>query len=121
MNRPLVISCILLAICTAALAGQTVLSDPKQPWEQLQGTVDFSEQLATGDNVVSCTVFARDAGGNDVDNTVLSWDNSMISGQTTTYWRKGGSDGKKYKITFRCTSNDNVKVEEDVIFTVQEY
>lgn len=113
---------VLFAFLAAVgFAGVTIVSESKQPFEELTESVDFSDRLGTGDNVASCTVFARDMGGNDVDNTILGWDNTMISGQEVSYIRKGGEDGKKYRITLRCTSDNGVKLEHDVIFTVQEY
>lgn len=134
MKRVLSILAIL-TFAAAAYAGVTVLDD-KQPWESLRGTVSFASRLSQGgdnvcvdnvctitgaDNVATCTVFARDSGGVDVDNQVLTWDNTMISGQTVGYTYWGGRDGRTYTITFRCTSDNGVQLEQDVVFTVREY
>lgn len=111
---------LIVVVPVLVWAGSTTLS-VKQPFEELRETVTFASVLTAGDNLATCTVIARTLGNDNVDNTVVTWDNTMLSGQTTTLIRKGGDDGKTYKITVRCTSDNGIKVEQDLIFKVQEY
>lgn len=128
MRRHILLAIAALFLAVAARAGVTVLSE-KQPFEERYGTVSFAGRLPdympdnvyVTDNVATCDVHAYDAGGNLVDNTILVWDNSYIVGQTVRYGIKGGSDGKWYRVQMRCTSDNGVKVEEDLKFMVREY
>ncbi len=120
MKNIIVMLCVVL-LASLAFAGVTNISEPKQPFEELAATVDFSKRLVSGDNVTSCVVTGRDqATGTVMTDNIVTVDNAW-AGQTVSYVYKGGEDGGTYKITFRCTSQDNVKVEQDVIFSVREY
>jgi hypothetical protein len=123
----------LLVVAFAVHAGVTTISESKQPWEEIQGTVDFSSRLMAGDNVhvQNCTATGIDPWDNVVTDSIVSLDNAVVTDNTfadnvfmdntARYTRKGGSDGNTYKITIRCTSDNGAKLEQDIIFKVQEF
>jgi len=55
-----------------------------------------------------------------VTDNIVSYDNTSTD-NILRYTRKGGSDGNTYKITVRCTSVNGAKLEQDIVFKVQEY
>ena len=120
--RRLPLFLILVLLASLAHAGVTRIIDSKQPWEEIPGAVDFSSRLAANDNVHAdnCIVTGYDPAGVVVTDNIVSYDNTATD-NTVPYTRKGGSDGNTYKITVRCTSVGGAKLEQDVIFKVQEY
>ena len=111
-----------LSVAFSVHAGVTTFTESKQPFEEIPGTVDFSSRLAANDNVHAdnCVVTGTDPAGASVTDNIVSYDNTSTD-NILRYTRKGGSDGNTYKITVRCTSVNGAKLEQDIVFKVQEY
>lgn len=128
---PLFLVALLLA--ASAWAGVTTITESKQPYEEIIGTIDFSSRLTAGDNVHAngCAAIGYDPAGAVVTDNIVVLDNSAVfdntfadnvfKDNTVKYLRKGGTDGNTYKITIRCVTDNGAKLEQDVIYKVQEY
>ena len=121
-----------LLVATVAYAGVTTFTESKQPFEEIPGRVDFASRLEASDNVhaSNCTAVGYDPAGVS-DNSIFTLDNAVVfdntfadnsfADNTIRYIRKGGTDGNTYKITIRCTTDNGAKLEQDIVFKVQEY
>ncbi len=100
--------------------GDRVFSLEKQPAEKLTIGVDFANDLASGETISSAVVSAIDlSDGSDASAIVLTG-LSGISTSVVSHTAKAGTDGKRYKITFRATTDAPHIFEADVIMTVRE-
>jgi uncharacterized surface anchored protein len=95
----------------------------KQPWEVLPITMRFSDNMDAGEVIdkAQSSVMAVDmATGEDVSNSVLGADFSIIESNKIFVTVKGGENGKKYKINFRAYISETKKLEEDLLFRVRD-
>ena len=94
--------------------------------------MDFTSRLSASDNVhaSNCTAIGYGPAG-VTDNSIFTLDNAVVTDNTfadntfadntVKYTRKGGTDGNIYKITIRCISDNGARLEQDIVFKVQEY
>lgn len=93
----------------------------KQPWERMNITVDFTQDLGSG-SVTAHTVNAKDSSGTSVDTTILS--GYSESAGVVTVGVKAGTSGTVYTITSKVTSDqtlpdgDAERFEADVYMRV---
>lgn len=94
----------------------------KQPFEAHTLEVDFSGKLDADDSLIvgNSTVTALDSNGDDVSASIVEAGSLAVSGLSLFARVKGGTDGAKYKITFRTTSNKGEKVEHDIDLIIRE-
>jgi hypothetical protein len=100
--------------------GVAYLEKPKQPYEVLLRYIDFTDRIAAGDTIASCTITATDIAGTDVTATLVEGP-TLLSGAYVYYTLKAGTDGQVYKINFKAISTAGAKPEEDLVVLVKEY
>ena len=98
---------------------------PKQPGESLHYSMTFTpgKALAVGDSLTGTptVTIATYPGGQDSSGNMIEAGSISRTGNTIYVGIKGGVDGQKYKITFKCdTTNGETDVEEDLVIEVQE-
>ena len=93
----------------------------KQTDEIFPIAADFSDVLATGETIVkeSSEVIAYDSKDEDVSATILVSDSKSVLESLLLAKIQAGTDGKKYKITFKAaTSNSNI-YELDIFMIIK--
>lgn len=95
----------------------------KQPYEAFFVTVDFEEELASGETLTSAsTVVAYDSAGTALlAGVIVEAGSIVVSGSLLSARIIGGSeDLSPYKLAYRCVTNIGSKYEEDVKLKVKE-
>lgn len=89
----------------------------KQPREELDYYVDFSDWLATGETVstVSFEVSPVSSTNPLTVSAPFTSDNIVIG-----FTVRGGEDGTDYKVTMLTTTSNNQIVEREIYYTVEE-
>lgn len=91
----------------------------KQPYEEVNITVDFSARMGTTETISTANVYVYDKGGTtDLASTMAG--TPSISGQTVICLIKAGTDGNQYTATYRITTNASQKFEADVLIKAVE-
>ena len=82
--------------------------------------VDFTDKLASGRTISSCTVGAivLKTGAN-ATSTVLADGTASVVGAVATEQITGGSAGQKYRLRFTATLDDSSTISEDVYLFVE--
>lgn len=83
----------------------------KQPAEKITLSVDFEDDLASGETISSVEVFG--------DSAILSG-SASFSGYVASQKVAGGKNGRRYKLTFRVTTSAPHIFEADVILGITE-
>jgi len=98
---------------------------PKQPGESLRYSMAFTpgKAIALGDSLTGTptVTIATYPDGEDTSATMIEAGSVSRIGNTIYVGIKGGVDGQKYKVTFKCdTTNGEKDVEEDLVIEVKE-
>ena len=88
----------------------------KQPDEIIPISVDYVLLLNDTETITSLSVGAVDASAVNVTSTIIY--NSVINGDECRATVKSGTDGYRYKITFKATTSEGNIYEEDVFMVV---
>ena len=96
----------------------------KQPSEKLSRYVDFAKDLASGEIISTADVTAIDLSDNSPASSIILDGSAQIQDGNKTSSKivqkiKAGTDGKRYKITFKATTSDPHIFEADVVMTVR--
>jgi len=89
----------------------------KQPSENRQYSMDFSNVLSAGETISTQVVTSQLACGDSSDLTITG---EAISGQTVTCWIAGGTHGNVYRVEFVITTSTSQTVEGDGILYVKD-
>jgi hypothetical protein len=91
----------------------------KQPAEKYYISVDWANELETGETLLSLVVtcIRKDDGS---DQTTTFTELPGISGTLTKVRIKAGDPGKIYKVSFRVTTNTGNILEADVSVPIKE-
>ena len=94
----------------------------KQTDEIFPIAADFSDVLATGETIVteSCEVTAYDSDDIDVSSTILVANSKDVLGSILLIKVQSGTDGKKYKITFKAVTSNSNLYELDVTMIIKD-
>lgn len=97
----------------------------KQPFEKLTLGVDFAKDLASSEIISTTAVTAIDmSDDSDASSIVLDGSAQIQDGDQASskiaQKVKAGTDGKRYKITYRATTDDPHNIEADVVMGVRE-
>lgn len=95
----------------------------KQPWEIFPISIDFSQNMLTDETITSANSlvevidYKQENITSDiiVENSILTVDDTKL--QAVVY---GGTNGSKYKITFRAYISDTKMLEEDITMIVKD-
>lgn len=92
----------------------------KQPYEEFEVAVDFSENMETDEVISSKTVTAVDKDDEDVTATIIA--SSAIEGtnQVSAVVKAGTSSASYYTITFKCVTSTGAKWQLDVSMKVTD-
>jgi len=91
----------------------------KQPSEVIPVEIRYERLLASGETVTILDVKVYDSTGQDV--TVAMLVSSTISGGAAgVAVIQAGTDGEKYKVTFKATTSNSYVYEDDVALSVLE-
>ena len=90
----------------------------KQPSEIIPVEVDFQYIVNSTETITTLTVTAVDSAGTSVTSTIVG--DTSISGDICKAILKAGTDGSRYKATFKATTNEGNVYEEDVFMKVYE-
>ena len=91
----------------------------KQPWEDLDCSLNLSATLASGDSVSNATVAVYDANGNDVSADMKSSD-PTVSNNVIYFKIRSGIHDNHYWAEIRATTANGVKIEEDLKIIVSD-
>jgi len=95
----------------------------KQPAESFAIGIDFSGWLADGEAIVlgSSEAVAYDNNGQDVSSTILE-DGSLATYNGILQVRVQGGTvaGKRYKVSFRATTDEGNTYEDDVLVIMKD-
>lgn len=95
--------------------------DNKQPWEVYSIGVNFSNNLETGETVnesLSEVKVYEKTSGEDVTSTMIAGSISVVDTNTLVAVFQSGTDGVRYKASFRAYISATKKLEEDLEFKV---
>lgn len=96
----------------------------KQPAEIKRYQIDYTEWLATSEGIVSVVevVTLLNPAAGDVGEPTLTIDTTQIyaGGKIYEYYANGGTDGKRYKVTFQATTSEAQVVESEIEFKVKD-
>lgn len=96
----------------------------KQPNDIFKYHIDYSEWLPTGVNVANSSVALVEVlnpASSDVGEPTLTITAPVVVGtDKIQYFASGGTDGKKYKVTFQTLMNDTQLVESEIEFKVND-
>lgn len=99
------------------------LSNPKQQWERLPVSVDFSLNMNDGEtiNATESEVIVVDTlTRQDVSSTMIMTDSvSVIDGTKLQAVIKAGESKHAYKASFRAYISDSKRLEQDIYFEVE--
>jgi hypothetical protein len=84
----------------------------KQPGERESYTVDYADDLTTGDNVISAAATVAPAG--------LSIEQIFIVDPRVKFFAEGGEDGTTYKVTLVVETADGRVLEDEIMIKVKE-
>ena len=91
----------------------------KQPWEEFSITVDFASlRLDSGESISTTVVTAVDCDDDsDVTSEIIGSDSEAAG--IVTVGVKGGTDGSRYRITVRVTTDSANKFEADIVMEIK--
>lgn len=95
----------------------------KQPYEEFFVSVDFDEELSSGETLVATSaVIAFDNAGTQLDpGVIVSVDSVVVQGTLLSARIKAGTEAlSPYKLSYRCVTSIGNKYEEDVKLKVKE-
>jgi len=75
----------------------------KQPWEKLNISIDWSDELGSGATIASFSTLVYDSSGTSVGTTILA--GVSESSEVITIGLQGGTAGTVYTVTSRVTSD----------------
>ncbi|MHA2070018.1 MAG: phage fiber-tail adaptor protein [Candidatus Thorarchaeota archaeon] len=96
----------------------------KQPWEKLNISLDWSDELGSGATISAFTTLVYDASGSSVGTTIIA--GVSEASEVLTIGLQGGVDGTVYTLTSRVTSDQTMpdgnleRFEVDVKLTVKD-
>ena len=95
---------------------------PKQPAEKIDAALDFAGRLELGETLSAVSSFgAIDlADGSDTTTSIFAAPNPAVSGTQIVFWVQAGTDGHRYKLTFRASTSRGQTLEGDVVLVVRE-
>ena len=96
---------------------------PKQPYEEFPIAINYKGKLPFGAQLVSGTVSALDLSNNSDASTIVLGSTTATIDTAESLAKvivRQGTDGKRYKITFRVVLSDTSKLEDEVIMEVAE-
>ena len=85
----------------------------KQPGEKESYTIDYSDDLTDGDEVISATVVVTPTG--------LVHSATDQRADSVRVWLSGGASGTKYKVEVTATTGDGRVLQDEFTVTVKEY
>lgn len=91
----------------------------KQVSEIIPISMDYAQLLNDTETISSLSVTAFDPNDANVTSTIIY--NYSICGDICKTTCKAGTDGVRYKITFKATTTEGNVYEEDVFMKVYEY
>lgn len=90
----------------------------KQPWERKDYDQSFQDWLNGGDMLDEVTASVECL--SDPADTALLVDKIEFTADQVKLWIAGGTDGQRYKVTVRVTTQFNRKDEYELIFKVKD-
>jgi hypothetical protein len=91
----------------------------KQPYEEFNVTVDFSNVLSDSETLSTATVAITLQGTNSDQSDTMAGTPSIV-GDTVVCLIKAGADGSKYNASYRVVTSESQKFEADVLVLVVE-
>ena len=85
----------------------------KQPSEVESYTIDYADDLTSGDEVISVVV--------DVTPTGLENHNNNVRSDSVRMWFRGGVAGVKYTVEVTATTGDGRVLQDEFTIHVKEY
>lgn len=85
----------------------------QQPGERLSYTINYTDALTEGDNVLSATATVA-----PTDELVV--DQVSAIDPLVRFWATGGVSGKRYTVTVQTTTADGRIFEDELIFVIRE-
>ena len=85
----------------------------KQPRETESYTIDYTDDLTDGDEIISC------AGSVSPEGIELM--STVHDGGSVRVWLRGGTVGVKYKVEVIITTGDGRVLEDEFVVTIKEY
>jgi hypothetical protein len=92
----------------------------KQPAEKLTIGVDFDDDLASGETISTAAVTEIDLATGIAPVSTVKDGSESISGSVVSQKLKAGTNGSRYKITIRATTDAPHIFEADVVMSVTE-
>ncbi len=92
----------------------------KQPYEEFPISVDFSENMATDETVLTQTITAMDKDGVNASADVLSTQENDGAFEALVQVVAGTEALSPYKVTFRVLTSEGNKWEHDVNMKIKE-
>lgn len=95
----------------------------KQPDEIKKYQINYAEWLPTAVTITAVTTVVtllNPAPGDVSEPTFTIGPTNIVAGTMYEYYVNGGTDKKKYKITFQADTNDSQKVEDEIEFKVND-
>src|SRR5574341_569379 len=93
----------------------------KQPSEIFPRTVDFANELASGETLSTATVTAHNAAtGTDSSAQLLQGSPQISAGSKVTQTIKGGGDNEHHVVQYRVTSSAGQTLEAELVVHVRE-
>lgn len=92
----------------------------KQPYEEFTISSNFARNLLSGETIVSQTVSAVTATGEDATADILESPSNDGASKVLVKIKAGEETKSPYKITFRCVTSLTNKWENDVLLKVKE-
>lgn len=84
----------------------------KQPAENLDYDIDYSDFLSTGDSIAY--------GSASVSPVGLTLQTPMVVGKTLKLWVSGGTDKITYKVTINMTTTQGRIKQDEIVFKVKD-
>jgi hypothetical protein len=90
----------------------------KQPSENRQYTMDFSNLMSATEAISSITSITAELRGGGVSDLTISA--GAISGQTITFWIEDGTDGETHRIEIIIVTDAGQTLEGDGLISVRD-
>lgn len=95
----------------------------KQPDEIKKYQIDYAQWLPTAITVTSvatAVTLLNPASGDVGEPTLTIGATNIVNGTMYEYYVNGGTNRKKYKITFQADTNDAQTIEDEIEFKVND-
>jgi hypothetical protein len=86
----------------------------KQPRERESYTIEYDDDLTSGDSIASAVAEVQPTGGMVIDD-VHTFPNRV------RFWAAGGTDKTTYKVTIIATTDDGRVLEDEVTIRVKDH